>query len=67
MIATAEITSLKTDLMREVQEQGLDMEVIKLDITNNRDRALIDLYDFDVFVTNAAINEGGPLGEVPMR
>ena len=66
VIATTEITSQKTDLMREAQEQGLNMEVFKLDITNERDRMLIDEYDFDVFVANAAINEGGALGEVPM-
>ncbi len=66
VIATTEITSQKTDLMREARERGLDMEVFKLDITNERDRAGIDNHDFDVFVANAAINEGGPLGEMPM-
>lgn len=66
VIATTEITAQKTDLMREASEQGVDMEVFKLDITNPRDQAQIEKYDFDVFVANAAINEGGPLGEVPM-
>ncbi|MFC7785194.1 SDR family oxidoreductase [Rossellomorea sp. GCM10028870] len=66
VIATTELTSQKTDLMREAEEQNLDMEVFKLDITNSRDREQITNYDFDVFVANAAINEGGPLGEVPM-
>ncbi|QHE60616.1 SDR family oxidoreductase [Rossellomorea vietnamensis] len=66
VIATTELTSQKTDLMREADEQGLDMEVFKLDITNARDREQISKYEFDVFVANAAINEGGPLGEVPM-
>ncbi|OXS63769.1 SDR family oxidoreductase [Rossellomorea vietnamensis] len=66
VIATTELTSQKTDLMREAEEQGLDMEVFKLDITNARDREQISKYEFDVFVANAAINEGGPLGEVPM-
>ncbi|TYS14079.1 SDR family oxidoreductase [Rossellomorea vietnamensis] len=66
IIATTEITPQKTDLMREAEDQGLDMEVFKLDITNPRDRAQIEDYDFDVFVANAAINEGGPLAEVPM-
>ncbi|WP_407408312.1 SDR family oxidoreductase [Peribacillus sp.] len=66
VIATTEITSQKTDLLREVQELGLSMDVFKLDITNERDRALIDEYDFDIFVANAAINEGGALGEIPM-
>jgi len=66
VIATTELTSQKTDLLREAEELGLDMEVFKLDITNERDRGQIEKYDFDVFVANAAINEGGPLAEVPM-
>ncbi|MEH7442975.1 SDR family oxidoreductase [Bacillus sp. JJ1122] len=66
VIATTELTSQKTDLLREANELGLDMEVFKLDITNERDREQIEKYDFDVFVANAAINEGGPLAEVPM-
>ncbi|PPA68943.1 SDR family oxidoreductase [Jeotgalibacillus proteolyticus] len=66
VIATTELTSQKTDLMREADEQELDLEVFKLDITNQRDLAQISQYDFDIFVANAAINEGGPLGEVPM-
>ncbi len=66
VIATTELTSQKTDLMREVEEQDLDMEVFKLDITNERDLDQITKYDFDIFVANAAINEGGPLAEVPM-
>ncbi|WP_456275034.1 SDR family oxidoreductase [Bacillus sp. AK031] len=66
IIATTEITSQKTDLLREARDLGLDMEVFKLDITNPRDREQIEKYDFDVFVANAAINEGGPLAEVPM-
>jgi short-subunit dehydrogenase len=66
VIATTELTSQKTDLLREAEELGLDMEVFKLDITNERDREQIEKYDFDIFVANAAINEGGPLAEVPM-
>ncbi|WP_409304122.1 SDR family oxidoreductase [Peribacillus sp. SCS-155] len=66
VIATTEITSQQTDLMREARDQGLDMEVFKMDITNPRDLEQMENYDFDVFVANAAINEGGPLAEVPM-
>lgn len=66
VIATTELTAQKTDLMREAEDQGLEMEVFKLDITNQRDLAEIAKHDFDIFVANAAINEGGPLGEVPM-
>lgn len=67
VIATTELTSQKTDLMREADEKGLDIEVFKLDITNRLDLEQIYKYDFDIFVANAAINEGGPLGEVPME
>lgn len=67
VIATTELTSQKTDLMREAEEKGLDLEVFKLDITNQLDLEQINKYDFDVFVANAAINEGGPLGEVPLE
>ena len=66
VIATTEITAQQTDLMREADELGLDMEIFKLDILNERDREQIKKYDIDVFVANAAINEGGPLAEVPM-
>ncbi|TLS36003.1 SDR family oxidoreductase [Pseudalkalibacillus caeni] len=66
VIATTEIKAQKTDLLREAEEQGLDIEVFKLDITNQLDLEQIKKYDFDVFVANAAINEGGPLAEVPM-
>lgn len=66
VIATTETTSQKTDLLREAREKNLDIEVFKLDITNPRDREEIEKRDFDVFVANAAINEGGALGEVPM-
>lgn len=66
VIATTELTSQKTDLIREAREQNLEIDVFKLDITNERDREQIEKYDFDIFVANAAINEGGPLSEVPM-
>lgn len=66
LIATTENTSQKTDLLREANELGLKMEIFKMDITSERDRAQMEDYDFDIFVANAAINEGGPLGEVPM-
>ncbi len=67
VIATTETTSQKTALMRETRDLGINMEVFKLDITNPIDLREIDKYDFDIFVANAAINEGGPLAEIPME
>lgn len=66
VIATTELTSQQSDLMKEVREKNLDIEVFKLDITNERDRGQIKEHDFDIFLANAAINEGGPLSEVPL-
>ncbi len=67
IIATTETTSQKTALMREIRDLDVHIEVFKLDITNPIDLREIDKYDFDIFVANAAINEGGPLGEIPME
>lgn len=53
--------------MREANDKELSMEVFKLDITNEIDLAQINRYDFDVFLANAAINERGPLAEIPME
>ena len=67
VIATTETTSQKTALMREIREMDLNMEIFKLDITNPIDLREIEKVDFDIFVANAAINEGGPLAEIPME
>ncbi|GGP16101.1 SDR family oxidoreductase [Oceanobacillus neutriphilus] len=66
VIAATELASQKTDLLQEVNDLELGVEVIKIDITNSLDLEQIEKYDFDVFVANAAINERGPLGEIPM-
>ncbi len=67
VIATTETTSQKTDLMRESDDKNLNMDVFKLDITNPIDLNQIEKYDFDIFLANAAINERGPLAEIPME
>ncbi len=49
------------------KEQGLNIEVFKLDVNNPLDCAQVDKYDIDVFVANAAIGQGGPLAELPVE
>ncbi|PYZ91896.1 short-chain dehydrogenase [Salipaludibacillus keqinensis] len=66
VIASVEIISQVTSLREEAEKAGVDLEVIKLDITNKRDQQLIEDYDYDVFVANAAIGEGGPISEIPV-
>ncbi|GAA3728300.1 SDR family oxidoreductase [Salinicoccus jeotgali] len=54
--------------LREVgKEAGVDLEVFKMDITDAYDREAMKKYDYDIFVANAAINEGGPIWEMPME
>jgi short-subunit dehydrogenase len=67
VIAAVEIMAQITSLREEAEAAGADLEVIKLDITNKRDQQLIADYDYDIFVANAAIGEGGPIAEIPVE
>ncbi|TDL33030.1 SDR family oxidoreductase [Jeotgalibacillus sp. S-D1] len=66
VIASVEVISQVTSLREAASEAGVELEVIKLDITSKRDQELIAEYDYDVFVANAAIGEGGPIAEIPV-
>ncbi|TWT06170.1 SDR family oxidoreductase [Planomicrobium sp. CPCC 101079] len=66
VIAPVEIAPQVTSLREAAKAEGVELEVFKMDITNPQDLLQMMEYDFDIFVANAAINEGGPLGEVPM-
>lgn len=67
VIAPVETAPQVTSLREEADQEGVELEVFKMDIKNPQDLAQMLEYDFDIFVANAAINEGGPLGEVPMK
>lgn len=66
VFATTQIWPQATALREEARERGLTLEVDKLDVTSERDRAVIDRWDIDVFVSNAAIMEAGPTAELPL-
>ncbi|MBP3950778.1 SDR family oxidoreductase [Bacillus suaedae] len=66
VIAAVELHSQVTTLREDAKNAEVELEVIKIDIKNQDERARMLQYDFDIFVANAAVNEGGPLGEVPM-
>ncbi|MGP4075454.1 SDR family oxidoreductase [Halobacillus sp. K22] len=66
VIAAVEIISQITSLKEAASEAGVELEIIKLDIKNKRDQQLINEYDYDIFVANAAIGEGGPIAEIPV-
>lgn len=68
VIATAQIWPQVTELRGQVAELGLDdrVTVDKLDVTDLRDIAAVTAWDFDTFVSNAAIGDSGPLAEIPV-
>ncbi len=66
VIASVEIIPQVTELREEAKAQGLDIEVLKLDVNKPLDRIQLEKYDFDVYVANAGIGEGGPLAEIPV-
>ncbi|RKD69559.1 short-subunit dehydrogenase [Sinobaca qinghaiensis] len=66
VVASVENHPQVTSLKEAAAKANVEMEIFKMDITNPADRERMHRYDYDVFVANAAVNEGGPLGEVPM-
>jgi len=49
------------------EKENLDIEVIKLDITDENDRNKILNYDIDVYISNAAIADSGSIAEVDSK
>lgn len=69
VIATVEIWPQVSALREKAQQQGVDLEVEKLDITDAQDRdSVFARYgaEVDVVVANAAIGETGPIAEIPV-
>lgn len=66
VIAPVETAPQVTSLKEAAEAEDVELEIFKMDIKNPQDLAQMHEYDFDIFVANAAVNEGGPLGEVPM-
>ena len=67
VIATVLYEEQIKELMDIAEKENLDMEVIKLDITNEEDRNKILDYNIDVFINNAAIADSGSIAEVDVK
>ncbi|WP_042433978.1 SDR family oxidoreductase [Streptacidiphilus anmyonensis] len=69
VIATTEIWSQVSELRKHIEELGLQdrVTVDKLDVLDARDIAAVSGWDFDTFVSNAAIGDCGPLAEIPVE
>ena len=66
VIAAVESEGQMSELREAAQEAGTALEIFKMDITDPEDRESMKDYEYDIFVANAAINEGGPIWEMPM-
>ncbi len=66
VIAASQIWSHVWDLRSEAKGQGLDLEVIKLDLRDNIDKRHALSYDIDILVNNAGIMESGSMAEIPV-
>ncbi len=67
VIATVEITSQVTSLREEAKEKGIELEVMKVNINDPGDLRALEQYNYDIFVANAALGEGGPIAEIPVQ
>lgn len=67
VIATVLYEEQGVELEKIKGEEKLDIEIIKLDITNKKDREKILNYDIDVFISNAAIADSGSIAEVDVE
>lgn len=69
VIATTQIWPQVTELRRHVAQLGLRdrLTVEKLDVLDRRDITAAINWDFDTFVSNAAIGDSGPIAEIPVE
>ena len=67
VIATVLYEEQIQDLEKIVEKENLDIGVIKLDVTNERDREKLLDYEIDVFISNAAIADSGSIAEVDVK
>ncbi len=66
VIAGVQVAPQATELMAEAVDAGVEMTVMVLDITDERDRQAAFANEIDVLVNNAGIMETGPVAEIPM-
>lgn len=64
VIATVQYANQIQPLEQIAKEQKLELEVLQLDILKKEDRELVEKYDIDVLIANAAIGDSGSVAEV---
>lgn len=67
VIAGVEVWPQATTLKDDAEQAGVELEVLKIDLTNPVDHAVAQDYEVDIVVNNAATGETGPIAEVPVE
>lgn len=68
VIAGVHVEPLKTILLEEAKKEGVELEVIVMDVTKESDRQFaFNRYEIDVLMSNAGIMETGPVAEIPIE
>ncbi len=66
VIAGVEIWPQATTLKNDAAAAGVELEILKIDLTNPKDHAVAHAHDIDILVNNAATGETGPVAEIPV-
>lgn len=67
VIAGVQIAPQSTELMAAAADEGVELRVVILDITDEDDRRAAFAHEIDVLVNNAGVMESGPAAEIPMK
>ena len=65
VIAAVEIYAQVQPLKRQAAERGVNIRVVKLDVTNEGDRKKALAWNVEILVNNAGILEGGAVVDIP--
>jgi NAD(P)-dependent dehydrogenase (short-subunit alcohol dehydrogenase family) len=65
VIASVEIYAQVQTLKREAAERGVNLQVEKLDVTNDGDRHKALSWNVEILVNNAGVGEGGATVDIP--
>lgn len=60
-------TKKQLELQKEKYKKEKNIQVIKLDLLNNKDLENVKTLDIDILISNAAIGHGGSLIEIPIK
>ncbi|GAA4632490.1 SDR family oxidoreductase [Actinoallomurus vinaceus] len=67
VIASVEIWAQVQTLKRQAAERGVNLQVEKLDVTDDGDRKKALAWDVEILVNNAGVGEGGSTLDIPAQ